>query len=80
MIAASASEVCVARRCELLNAPRAPYYRGLPSGLRQGDDALMRRIDEIYMEHPWMGSRSIAGELTTPDSPCKLPQVSASNW
>jgi putative transposase len=69
MIAASASEVCVTRRCELLNVPGATYYRGLPSRLGQGDDGLMRRIDEINMEHPWMGSRSIAGELTTPAAP-----------
>lgn len=29
----------------------------------------MRKIDEFYMEHPWMGSRSFADHLTTPEAP-----------
>lgn len=65
MIAAGHPEVSVERRCELLGVPRANYYRGPASGLRQGDLELMRRIDELYLEHPWMGSRSLAGQLTT---------------
>lgn len=27
----------------------------------------MRRIDQLYLEHPWMGSRSLANQLTTPE-------------
>jgi putative transposase len=69
MIAAGHPEVSVERRCQLLAVPRANYYRGLPSGLRQGDLELMRRIDALYLEHPWMGSRSLANHLTTPDAP-----------
>jgi putative transposase len=69
MIAAGHSEVSVERRCELLGVPRANYYRGLPSGLRDGDRELIRRIDKLYLEHPWMGSRSIADQLGTPETP-----------
>ena len=29
----------------------------------------MRRIDELYLQHPWMGSRSLADHLTTSDEP-----------
>lgn len=29
----------------------------------------MRRIDELYMEQPWMGSRSLADHLTIPENP-----------
>lgn len=29
----------------------------------------MRRIDELYLQHPWMGSRSLADHLTTPEEP-----------
>lgn len=28
---------------------------------------MMRRIDQLYLEHPWMGSRSLANQLTTPE-------------
>jgi putative transposase len=36
---------------------------------------LMRRIDELYLEHPWMGSRSLAGQLTTPEAPVGRDRV-----
>ena len=62
-------EVSVQRRCQLFGLPRANYYRGLTFGLRSGDLELMRRIDELYIEHPWMGSRTFADQLTTPAIP-----------
>lgn len=37
--------------------PRASYYRGPSTGVRFGDLELMRRIAELYLENPWMGSR-----------------------
>lgn len=37
--------------------------------MRKGDQALMHRIDRLYMEHPWMGSRSFADQLTSPEIP-----------
>lgn len=75
MISAGHPEVSVERRCELLGLPRASYYRGPASGLRCGDLELMRRIDELYLEHPWMGSRSMADRLTTPDAPVGRERV-----
>lgn len=35
----------------------------------------MRRIDELYLEHPWMGSRSLAGQLSTPEAPIGRDRV-----
>ena len=61
------SEVSVEKRCQLLGLPRASYYRGPALGLRQGDLELMDRIDKLYLEHPWMGSRTLAFMLTTPE-------------
>jgi putative transposase len=29
----------------------------------------MQQIDKLYMKHPWMGSRSLANHLTTPEAP-----------
>lgn len=63
MISAGHPDVSVEQRCKLLGLPRATYYRKPASGLRKGDLELMRRTDEIYLEHPWMGSRSIVDEL-----------------
>ena len=75
MIAAGQPEVSVERRCELLSVPRASYYRGPASGLRSGDLELMRRIDELYIEQPWMGSRSLADHLTIPENPVGRDRV-----
>jgi len=52
----------VRRQCQLLTLARSGVYRR-----RQGPDeaelALMRRIDELYMAHPFLGSRRIAALL-----------------
>jgi putative transposase len=69
VIATGHPEVSVERRCQLLNLPRSSYYRGPASGLRSGDLEMMQRIDKLYMEQPWMGSRSLANHLTTPEAP-----------
>jgi len=75
VIATGHPEVSVKRRCQLLGVPRASYYRGSASRLRAGDLELMRRIDELYLQHPWMGSRSIAGQLSTPAAPVGRDRV-----
>ena len=30
---------------------------------------MMRKTDKLYMEQPWMGSRSLSSHLTTPEAP-----------
>jgi putative transposase len=75
VIASGHPEDFVDRRFELLDVPRASYYCGPASGLRQGDLELMRRIDELYLQHPWMGSRSLADQLTAPEAPMGRDQV-----
>ena len=35
----------------------------------------MRRIDKIYLEHPWMGSRTISGELKKAGLPASRSHV-----
>jgi len=69
VIATGHPEVSIERRCKLLGLPRSSYYRGPASGLRFGDLEMMRKIDKLYMEQPWMGSRSLANHLTTPETP-----------
>jgi putative transposase len=69
VIAIGHPEVSIERRCKLLALPRSSYYRGPASGLRSGDLEMMQQIDKLYMEQPWMGSRSLANHLTTPEAP-----------
>jgi putative transposase len=69
VIKAGHPDVSVARCCQLLGVPRPSYYRGPATRMRIGDQELMRRIDRLYMEHPWMGSRSFADQLTSPERP-----------
>jgi putative transposase len=52
----------VTRQCQLLELPRSTvYHRPRPTGTRDLD--LMRRIDELHLAWPWMGSRSIRDQL-----------------
>jgi putative transposase len=69
VIATGHPDVSIERRCKLLGVPRSSYYRGPASGLRSGDLEMMQKIDKLYMEQPWMGSRSLANHLTTPEAP-----------
>jgi putative transposase len=75
VIATGHPEVSIERRCQLLSLPRASYYRGPAPGLRQGDLELMRRIDAIYLEHPWMGSRTISTMLAKSGQPAGRDRV-----
>jgi len=50
------------RQCELLDLCRSSvYYR--PKPLSAADLALMRRIDELHLAHPFFGSRRLAQML-----------------
>ena len=46
----------VSRQCELLGVARSTvYYR--PEPVRESDLALMRLLDELHLERPFLGSR-----------------------
>jgi putative transposase len=50
------------RQCRLLNLSRSGiYYNPVPVSDRDRD--LMRLMDEIHLEYPFMGSRGIKNEL-----------------
>jgi len=52
----------VARQAKLLQINRgAVYYRSRPTS--EADLALMRRIDELHLEHPFMGARMLRRTL-----------------
>lgn len=48
----------VTRQCQMLSLARSTaYYR--PQQASEADLALMRRIDELHLEHPFAGSRML---------------------
>lgn len=52
----------VARQCQLLSLSRSSvYYR--PRPVSPENLALMRRLDELHLEYPFMGSRSFRKQL-----------------
>jgi len=57
------SELSIIRQCELLGLCRSSlYYRAQP--VSAADLALMRRIDELHLEYPFLGARKLARMLT----------------
>lgn len=52
----------LSRQCEILSIGRSSlYYR--PRGESEENLALMRRIDELFLKHPFYGSRQMARHL-----------------
>ena len=52
----------LSRQCELLGIGRAALYRE-PAGESEANLALMRRLDELYMDYPFYGSRQMSRHL-----------------
>lgn len=55
-------ELAVKRQAELLNISRGSVYYH-PEPISEADLALMRRIDELHLEHPFAGSRMLRDML-----------------
>jgi putative transposase len=51
-------ELSVSRQAQLLELPRSTVYY-LPKPTSSDDLALMRRIDELHLEHPFAGARML---------------------
>jgi putative transposase len=52
----------VARQCQILTLARSSAYHR-PQEISEADLALMRRIDELHLEHPFAGSRMLRDML-----------------
>ncbi len=55
-------DLSLTRQAELLQLSRASLYYE-PVGVSQGDLKLMRRIDELHLEWPFLGSRMLRNML-----------------
>jgi putative transposase len=59
-------ELPVTHQAKLLNVSRGSVYY-LPKPVSQADLALMRRIDELDLKHPFMGARMLRDQLALED-------------
>lgn len=55
-------DLTITRQAELLGMSRGSVYY-LPRPVSAADLALMRRIDELHLEHPFMGARMLRDQL-----------------
>ena len=55
-------ELSITRQAQLLNISRGSVYY-LPKASSSADLAIMRRIDELHLEHPFMGARMLRRQL-----------------
>ena len=62
MIASDAPGLSLSRQCRLLSLSRSSFYYA-PKGESAANLALMRRIDELYLQHPFYGSRQMSRHL-----------------
>lgn len=57
------SKLSIARQCELIGLNRSVYYYKPRKSLDKGDYEVMNRIDEIFTEHPYYGTRRMSHVL-----------------
>ncbi len=62
MITREHPELSLSRQCEVLSISRSSFYHA-PMGESPENLALMRRIDGLFLKHPFYGSRQMARQL-----------------
>ena len=62
MVRRDVSGLSLSRQCEILSISRSSLYYRL-RGESPANLALMRRIDELFLKHPFYGSRQMARHL-----------------
>ena len=56
------NKLSISRQAKLLGISRGSVYY-LPQGVSEAEMALMRQIDELHLEHPFMGARQLVRQL-----------------
>ena len=56
------NELSISAQAKLLGISRGSVYY-LPQGASQAELVLMRQIDELHLEHPFMGARQLVRQL-----------------
>jgi putative transposase len=70
----SHSELSIRRQCMLLGLARSGIYRPRPVA-EEDDLAVMRRLDELFLAHPFLGSRRMAAMLQAEGRPINRKRV-----
>jgi putative transposase len=65
----------VRRQCALLGLSRSGVYRPQAPANDEADLSLMRRIDELFLAHPFLGSRRVAALLRAEGEPINRKRV-----
>jgi putative transposase len=55
-------QLSITKQCQILQLSRSSVYH-MPAPVREKDRELMRLIDEIHLEEPYLGSRGIKSVL-----------------
>ena len=74
MIDQTPSELSIGKQCELLEIARSCWYYE-PIGESSENLSLMRRIDEIHLEHPYYGVLRMQAELSTAAKPLNKKRI-----
>ncbi len=61
----NAPNLTIVRQCELLDLNRSSHYYRSKKGLKDSDYKVINRIDEIFTEHPYYGTRRMSHVLKT---------------
>ena len=59
MIKSNQDKLSISKQCELLQVVRSSCYYN-PKGESAENLELMKKIDEIYLKHPFYGSRQMS--------------------
>ena len=72
--AESSTELSIRRRCEIVGLARSSQYYD-PVDIDAETLALMRKLDELALQHPYWGSRNVVLELRSTGIVCNRKRV-----
>ena len=74
LISKAMNHIPVMRQCELLDLPRSSYYYE-PEPETMQNLRLMRRMDELHLNHPYYGVLRMQAELTSEQAPINEKRI-----
>jgi putative transposase len=72
-------DLSMRRQCTLLGLARSGVYRPRQAA-NDNDLAVMRRLDELFLAHPFLGSRRMAAILRAEGQPINRKRIQRLMW
>jgi putative transposase len=69
------ARLSIRRQCGLLGLTRSGVYRHREAANDDADPAVLRRLDELFLAHPFLGSRRMAAMLRAEGQPINRKRV-----